>query len=92
MELIIYDAEIQNLADFCNKTGGELEVLFYKYILILNSIRKHALKSGDAAKNMDAFISYASKMLGDLGQISLDTKLCIRNYLTEIDSTDKYLF
>ncbi len=59
-----------------------MEVLFFKYILILKSISANALKSGDVASRLDAYISYAEKMLGDLGQISLDAKLCIRNYLT----------
>ena len=92
MELIIYDAEIQNLADFCDKTGGELEVFFYRYIRILESISENALKSGDARARLDSYISYASKMLGDLAQNSREVQSNMKNYLTQIDNADQFLF
>ncbi len=92
MNLIIYDAEIQNLADFCDKTGGELEVFFYRYIRILESISANALKNGDAAKRLDAYVSYAAKMLGELAQNSREVQSNMKKYLTQIDNADKFLF
>lgn len=85
--------------DYCKavgtfyKTQGEyLNTYIKKYITVLESIKKDAIKQGDVAIALDSYIQYAKKMDNQIKTISTDVQQQVTNFLKDIDNADQYLF
>jgi len=77
---------------YCSKQGGYLEEYIKQYITILQGIKKDAIKSGDVAKALDAYIKYAKKLENQIGNISTNAQQQANNFIKAVDNADQYLF
>lgn len=55
-------------------------------------IKDKAITSGDVSKALGTYIAYAKKLNGQIGNISTIAKSHVTNFLTRVDTADKYLF
>ena len=91
-QLIIDDDFCNAMADYYVKQGEQLDKVISQYVTILQGIKDKAITSGDVSNALGTYITYANKLNGQIGNISTIAKSHVTNFLTRVDSADKYLF
>ncbi|TGY39943.1 hypothetical protein E5347_16215 [Clostridium sartagoforme] len=90
--LKIDDDYCKEVAEYFSKQGGYLDEYVKQYITILQGIKKDAIKGGDVAKALDAYIQYAKKLENQIGNISANAQQQAKNFIKAVDDADQYLF
>lgn len=98
--LIINDDYIPRVGRVRNSQGLTLDTnygdsktcVFNTYINILESIKSEAISQGDISQALDAYISCAKSIKGQLKSISIDLEKLCNNFIDEIDKADKDFF
>lgn len=91
-ELIIDDEYCKAMGTYFTKQGQQLDQMISDYVAILQDVRNKAIVSGDVAKALSAYISYAEKLKKQIGNISTSASNQINSFLTKVDAADQYLF
>lgn len=91
-QLIIDDDYCNKMGDYFVKQGNHLDKVISQYVSILQDIKNKAIVSGDVSAALGAYITYAKKLNGQIGDISEITDTHITNFLSKVDSADRYLF
>lgn len=92
MNLKVDDEYCYSVANYYRTSGENLNKNIKEYINILREIKKYAIKKGEVADALDAYISYASKLNSKFLQISKNAQKYAKRYVEKIDDADKYLF
>lgn len=98
--LKVDDEYVQRIGRIRNIQGLKLDVdygngkdcIFNAYINILESIKSEAIIQGDIANALEAYISCAKSIKGQLKSISDDLKNLCNCFIEEIDVADKDIF
>lgn len=72
--------------------GVSRDCIFGAYIRILESIKSEAITDGNISIALDAYISCAKSIKGQLKSISIDLEKLCNNFIQEIDTADKDIF
>lgn len=91
-DLIIDDESCQAMANHCVQEAERLEALIERYLTCLNNANKNGLTSGSAAKAFSAYITYASKLKGQLNELSGTISDLVSSFIGAVDDADEYLF
>ncbi|WP_075718708.1 hypothetical protein [Roseburia sp. 499] len=91
-DLIIDDEYCTTMGNYFETQGQILNTMVKDYIAALEKVRKNAIKSGEVAKALDVYITYAKKLDGQMEEISVIAKKQVSDFLTQVDSADEYLF
>lgn len=91
-DLIIDDDFCKSMGSYFVKKGEEMDQLITDYISILQDVRNKGIVSGDVATALSSYISYASKLKKQIGNISSDVNNKINSFLARVDDADQYLF
>ena len=91
-QLIIDDEYCNSMAEYFVNQGEHLEEVISQYVAILQEIKDSAITSGDVSNALGTYISYAQRLNGQMTNISTIAKSHVSNFLTRVDSADKYLF
>lgn len=91
-ELIIDEEYINEMAEYFEKQGKQLQKMADSYINTMTRVVKEGVVMGKTSESLKTFLQYAQK----LNQVILSTALQVRNstmnYLEEIDTQDQYLY
>ena len=91
-ELIIDDDFCKAMGTYFVKKGEEMDQMIADYIAALQNVRNKGIVSGDVATALSSYISYASRLKKQIGNISSDLNKKIDSFLTRVDDADQYLF
>lgn len=91
-ELIIDDEFCRAMGTYFTKQGQQFDQMIADYISILQDVRNKGIVSGDVATALSSYISYASKLKKQIGNISSDVNSKINSFLSRVDDADQYLF
>lgn len=91
-QLIIDDDYCNSVAEYFANQGEHLDEVISQYVAILQEIKDSAITSGDVSNALGTYISYAKRLNGQITNISAIAKSHVSNFLTRVDSADKYLF
>lgn len=89
---IIDDEYCTAMGAYFIKQGQQLDETVSNYISALQAARTGAIKGGDVANALDAYIDYAEKLRNQIGIISNDAKAHITAFLSKVDEADQFLF
>lgn len=91
-ELKIKDSEFEtagnNIKSFCNLLDSAIE----KYDVCLKNVMDKGIMSGDVHEALRAYIVYVERLKGVSKNLGDNFKKMTDNYLSEIDSADRYLY
>lgn len=91
-DLIIDDDFCKSMGTYFVKKGAEMDRMIADYISILQDVRNKGIVGGDVATALSSYISYASKLKKQIGNISSDLNSKINSFLSRVDDADQYLF
>lgn len=91
-DLIIDDDFCKSMGAYFVKKGTEMDQMIADYISILQDVKNKGIVSGDVAVALSSYISYASKLKMQIGNISSDVNSKINSFLSHVDDEDQYLF
>lgn len=91
-DLIIDDDFCKTMGTYYVNKGAELDQMISDYISALQDVRDKGIVSGDVATALSSYISYASRLKKQIGNISTDLNDQINSFLTRVDDADQYLF
>lgn len=91
-DLIVDDEYCTSMGNYFYAQGQTLNTMVKDYINALEKVRRNAIKAGEAAEALDAYIAYAKKLDGQIEEISAIAKKQAADFLTQVDSADEYLF
>lgn len=91
-QLQIDDEYCEKMAQYFVDKGRVIEGFIQEYIDILNRIEETAIMKGDIADSLKDFIAYAKKLKGSINDISGNAQSQTKQFVSAIDSADKYLF
>lgn len=91
-ELIIDEEYINEMAEYFEKQGKQLQKMADSYINTMTKVVKEGVVMGETSESLNTFLQYAEK----LNQVIISTAMQVRNstmnYLEEIDTQDQYLY
>ncbi|MBD5534984.1 MAG: hypothetical protein HDQ99_04915 [Lachnospiraceae bacterium] len=91
-ELIIDEEYINEMAEYFEKQGKQLQNMADSYIAAMKRVVEEGIVKGETSEALRAFLEYAEK----LNQVIVSTAIQIRDYtmdyLEEIDTQDQYLY
>lgn len=94
-DVFIVDEEFDQAAKNINDICGKIDALIQQYVNILNSLiyeDKEGKMEGDTANALSAFTEYARHLLGEAGKLAASHQTAERNFLSQVDDTDSYLY
>lgn len=91
-ELIIDDVYCRSMGTYFETQGHQIDHIISQYVSILQEVKSKAIVSGEVADALSAFISYASKLNKQIGNISTTAMKQVNAFLSNIDSADQYLY
>ena len=91
-ELVIDDDYCSSMADYFYSHGRTLNTMVKDYIAAMEKVRNTAIKEGEAAEALDAYLTYVKKLDEQIKEISAIAKKQVNDFLTQVDSVDQYLF
>lgn len=89
-ELIFDDEEIKTLAYEIERIGESFDQDLQKYIIALRYIKDRGFKKGSFSLVLEHYIDEAEKLMGYTAEISTDIKNSLMDFVTEVDSIDRY--
>lgn len=89
---IIDDEYCASMGDYFKKQGENVDTLVSEYLRILRMVKLLAIRKGETAEALEAFISYADRLKEQVGNISDSAQTQVTNFLAQIDQADQYLF
>lgn len=91
-ELIVDDEYCKKMGDYFLKQGQQLDTFISQYISILKSVKQNAVKQGETADALAAYIKQAEKMNKQIGSISKSAQTYANSFVNQIDQADQFLF
>lgn len=91
-DLIIDDDYCTSMGNYFYLQGQMLNTMIKAYIATLEKVRSNAIKEGEVADALDAYLVYVKKLDGQIKEISVIAKNQVSDFLTQVDSADEYLF
>ncbi|MCR5144632.1 MAG: hypothetical protein K6B67_04920 [Lachnospiraceae bacterium] len=91
-DIQIDDDYCESMKKYYIEQGMKIEEYLSEYITILENISKNAVKKGDVNIAIDAYITYAKKLKGQINNMSNAASNQISNFLKKVDEVDQYLF
>ena len=83
-----FDAADKLVAEICGAIDTQIE----QYLHILKHCTDEGLMEGETAASFRAFAEYAEKLRGYAARLAGNHRSAEKNFLTEIDDTDTYLY
>lgn len=91
-ELIIDDEYCASMASYFYAQGNHLNIMVKNYIDAVEKVKSNAIKEGEVAEALEAYITYVKKLDEQIKEISIIVKKQVEDFLTQIDDADEYLF
>lgn len=92
-ELIIDDEYIHSMGSYFEKIGNSvIDKMIDGYISKLQEIKKSAIKEGEIADSLEAYIEAAQVLKDRAGKMGWELNKLTGYFITEIDDADQYLF
>lgn len=89
---IIDDEYCTSMGAYFKKQGDNADAMISDYLRILRTVKLLAIRKGETAEALDAYISYADRLKDQIGNISSSAQTQITNFLAKVDQADQYLF
>lgn len=91
-ELIIDDNYINEMAEYFEKQGKQLQSMVNAYIAAMKRITEEGIAEGETSDALKKFLEYAQRLNQVISATSVEVRDSVMNYLEEIDTQDQYLY
>ncbi len=91
-ELVIDDSYINEVAEYFETQGKQLQHMIDSYIAALKRITEEGVAEGETSDALKFFWEYAQKLNYVISDTSVKVRDTVMNYLEEIDILDQYLY
>lgn len=91
-ELIIDDNYINEMAEYFEKQGKQLQSMVNAYIAAMKRITEEGIAEGETSDALKTFLEYAQRLNQVISATSVEVRDSVMNYLEEIDTQDQYLY
>lgn len=92
VKVIVDDAYLNEMAEYFEKQGRQLQSMANAYITAMEEIAKEGIVEGRTANALKQFVEYAQKQIQDIASTSEQIRDTVLNYLEEIDAQDQYQY
>lgn len=90
--LIIDNNYINEIAEYFEKQGKQLQNMADAYIAAIKRITDEGIVQGETSEALKIFLEYAQKLNQIISSTSIEARDTVMNYLEEIDAQDQYLY
>lgn len=90
--LMVDDEYCQNMGNYLQKKGCELDRIVTEYINILQEINNTAIMNGETAEVLSQYIECCRKLEGKITYLSNVANQTVTQFLSDVDTADDYLF
>lgn len=91
-ELVIDDSYINEMAEYFEMQGKQLQCMVDSYIAALKRVTQEGVVEGETSDALKSFLEYAEKLNQVISAASIEIRDSVTNYLEEIDTQDQYLY
>lgn len=91
-ELVINDNYINEMAEYFETQGKQLQRMVDSYIAALKRVTEEGVVEGETSDALKSFLEYAEKLNQVVSATSVEVRDTVINYLEEIDTQDQYLY
>lgn len=91
-ELVIDDNYINEVAEYFETQGKNLQRMVDSYIAALKRVTEEGVVEGETSDALKSFLEYAEKLNQVISSTSVEVRDTVMNYLEEIDTQDQYLY
>lgn len=91
-ELVIDDNYINEVAEYFETQGKQLQRKVDSYIAALKRVTEEGVVEGETSDALKSFLEYAEKLNQVVSATSVEVRDTVMNYLEEIDTQDQYLY
>lgn len=91
-ELVIDDNYINEVAEYFETQGKQLQRMVDSYIAALKRVTEEGVVEGETSDALKSFLEYAEKLNQVVSATSVEVRDTVMNYLEEIDTQDQYLY
>lgn len=91
-ELVIDDSYINEMAEYFETQGKQLQRMVDSYIAALKRVTEEGVVEGETSDALKSFLEYAEKLNQVVSSTSVEVRDSVMNYLEEIDTQDQYLY
>lgn len=91
-ELVIDDNYINEVAEYFETQGKQLQCMVDFYIAALKRVTEEGVVEGETSDALKSFLEYAEKLNQVISATSVEVRDTVMNYLEEIDTQDQYLY
>lgn len=91
-ELVIDDSYINEMAEYFEMQGKQLQGMVDSYIAALKRVTQEGVVEGETSDALKSFLEYAEKLNQVISAASTEIRDSVINYLEEIDTQDQYLY
>lgn len=91
-ELVIDDSYINEMAEYFEMQGKQLQCMVDSYIAALKRVTQEGVVEGETSDALKSFLEYAEKLNQVISAASTEIRDSVINYLEEIDTQDQYLY
>lgn len=91
-ELVIDDNYINEMAEYFEMQGKQLQCMVDSYIAALKRVTQEGVVEGETSDALKSFWEYAEKLNQVISAASTEIRDSVINYLEEIDTQDQYLY
>lgn len=91
-ELVIDDSYINEMAEYFEMQGKQLQCMVDSYIAALKRVTQEGVVEGETSDALKSFLEYAEKLNQVISAASIEIRDSVINYLEEIDTQDQYLY
>ena len=91
-KLIVNDGYLNEMAEYFEKQGKQLQSMANAYIAAMRNIAKDGTVEGRTANALKQFVEYAQRQTQAIASTSEQIRNSVMNYLEEIDTHDQYRY
>lgn len=91
-ELVIDDNYINEVAEYFETQGKNLQRMVDSYIAALKRVTEEGVVEGETSDALKSLLEYAEKLNQVIAATSVEVRDTVMNYLEEIDTQDQYLY
>ena len=91
-ELIIDEDYINEMAEYFETQGKQLQNMVDSYIAIMKRVVEEGIVKGETSDALMTFLAYAEKLNRVIASTSKEIRDSVMNYLEEMDVQDQYLY
>ena len=91
-KLIVSDGYLNEMAEYFEKQGKQLQGMANTYIAAMRNIAKDGTVEGRTANALKQFVEYAQRQTQAIASTSEQVSDAVMNYLEEFDTNDQYQY